>query len=99
MKYNSIDFYVATHPVRLDLLIRIDYGKAYAADLAATKKMNRKVVAFHLDKMEKAGILKSEYGLSPDSKPVAVKYYQITEKGKHIVADLLSIFKQTQSNR
>ena len=56
--------------------------------------IERKVIAFHLNALEKAELVKSEFGLSNDKRPAAVKYYQLTLKGKKIFENILMILKR-----
>ena len=55
------------------------------SNLARELDIERKVISFHLIALEKAGLVKSEFGLSDDKRPAAVKYYKITPKGKQIL--------------
>ena len=56
----------------------------YAAKLGQELHIKRKVVAFHLVKLERAGFIEAKYALNQDKRPVAVKFYKITPKGKYI---------------
>ena len=85
--------HAATHPVRLKILVRLESGKAYASNLEQVIKVDRKIVSFHLSKLEKTGLVTSEYGLLTTSKtrPMAVRYYSLTSDGEKIVKKLKSI--------
>ena len=76
----------------LNALTRKD--KMYASNIARELDIERKIIAFHLNTLEKAGLVKSEFGLSNDYRPAAVKYYQLTPKGKEIFEDILKILKK-----
>ncbi len=76
----------------LNALTRKD--KMYASNLARELDIERKVIAFHLNALEKAELVKSEFGLSNDNRPAAVKYYQLTLKGKEIFENILKILKK-----
>jgi DNA-binding transcriptional ArsR family regulator len=95
VKINDIHeiLYVATHPIRLNILIRLESGKVYASSLEAIMKVDRKVISFHLSRLEKAGLVISEYGLKTSSKtrPMAVRYYSLTAEGRELVKKLQSI--------
>ncbi len=85
--------HAATHPVRLKILLRLESEKAYASNLEQVIKVDRKIISFHLSKLEKAGMVTSEYGLLTTSKsrPMAVRYYSLTEEGEKMVKKLKSI--------
>ncbi|HEX7818319.1 MAG TPA: winged helix-turn-helix domain-containing protein [Nitrososphaeraceae archaeon] len=85
--------YVATHPTRLNILIRLESGKVYATNLEEMINVDRKIISFHLSKLEKAGLASSEYGLMTSSKtrPMAVRYYSLTTEGEKMVKKLKSI--------
>jgi DNA-binding transcriptional ArsR family regulator len=85
--------YVATHPIRLNILIKLESEKAYASNLEAMMNVDRKVISFHLSRLEKAGLVTSEYGLKTSSKtrPMAVRYYSLTTEGRKLVKKLQSI--------
>ena len=85
--------YVATHPTRLNILIRLESGKVYASKLEEMINVDRKIISFHLSKLEKAGLVASEYGLMTSSKtrPMAVRYYSLTIEGEKMVKKLKSI--------
>ena len=85
--------YAATHPVRLKILVRLESEKAYASNLEQAIKVERKIISFHLSKLEKAGLVTSEYGLLTSSKtrPMAVRYYSLTPEGEKMVKKLKSI--------
>lgn len=85
--------YVATHPIRLNILIRLESEKVYASKLEEMMDVDRKIISFHLSKLEKAGLVTSEYGLKTSSKtrPMAVRYYSVTTEGEKLVKKLKSI--------
>jgi DNA-binding transcriptional ArsR family regulator len=85
--------YVATHPTRLNILIQLESEKVYASKLEELINVNRKIISFHLSKLEKVGLVASEYGLMTSSKtrPMAVRYYSLTTEGEKMVKKLKSI--------
>ena len=85
--------YAATHPVRLKILVRLESEKAYASNLEKVIKVDRKIISFHLSKLEKSGLVTSEYGLltSSETRPMAVRYYSLTPEGEKMVRKLKSI--------
>jgi predicted transcriptional regulator len=76
----------------LNALTRKD--KMYASKIARELDVERKIITFHLNTLEKAGLVKNEFGLSDDNIPAAVKYYQLTSKGKKNFEDILKILKK-----
>ena len=82
--------HAVTHPVRLKILLRLESEKAYASNLEQVTKVDRKIISFHLSKLEKAGMVTSEYGLLTTSKsrPMAVRYYSLTVEGEKMVKKL-----------
>jgi DNA-binding transcriptional ArsR family regulator len=91
-KVNDIyeTIYVATHPTRLHILLQLESEKVYASKLEEMMKVDRKIISFHLSKLEKAGLATSEYGLktSLKTRPMAVRYYSLTTEGKKMVEKL-----------
>jgi len=95
VKINDVyeTIYIATHPIRLNILIRLESEKVYASNLEAMMNVDRKVISFHLSRLEKAGLVTSEYGLKTSSKtrPMAVRYYSLTTEGRKLAKKLESI--------
>ncbi len=91
----------AVHPTRLEILRRLANEKAYAAKLEELMKIDRKMVSFHLIALEKAELVTSEFALKsePKGRPVAVRYYQLTPKGKEILEKLKSVLSTTATTR
>ena len=54
----------------------------------------RKVIAFHLSALEQVGLVKSEFGLSEDKRPVAAKFYWLTPKGREILDRILEMLNR-----
>jgi len=94
-KINDIyeTIYVATHPVRSNILNQLESQKMYATKLEEKIGVDRKIISFHLSKLEKAGLVASEYGLMTSSKtrPMAVRYYSLTSEGEKMVKKLKTI--------
>ena len=55
--------------------------------------IDRKIITFHLNSLEQAELVKSEYGLSEDKRPVAVKYYELTANGREILERIIQMIK------
>jgi predicted ArsR family transcriptional regulator len=69
----------------LPLQILITEGKMYPTKLEKNLKIQRMVISFHLDALEKVGLVKREFGLSQDSRPQAVRYYSITRNAQRAI--------------
>jgi predicted transcriptional regulator len=86
--------HVAAQSTRLQILNLLTYEKKmYPTQLEKALKIQRRVISFHLDALEKANLVRSEFGLSKDLRPQAVKYYAITPKGRDIFERLLDMLK------
>lgn len=85
--------YVATHPTRSNILTQLESQKMYASKLEEMINVDRKIISFHLSKLERAGLVASEYGLMTTSKtrPMAVRYYSLTVEGEKMVKKLKAI--------
>ena len=66
----------------------------FVSNLSHELNIERKVITFHLNALEKAELVKSKFGLTEDKRPSAVKYYEITPKGKEIFENLKKILKK-----
>jgi predicted ArsR family transcriptional regulator len=82
--------HVASHSTRIRILHRLLDGDNYAAKLGQELNIERKVIAFHLAELEKVGLVEGKYALNQDKRPVAVKYYKMTRKGKEILEHIVS---------
>ena len=87
--------HVAAQSTRLQILNLLTYEKKmYPTQLEKTLKIQRRVISFHLDALEKVKLVKSEFGLTEDPRPQAVRYYSITPKGKDILERLLNMLNK-----
>ena len=59
----------------------------YPTQLEKTLKIQRRVISFHLDALEKAKLVKSEFGLTEDNRPQAVRYYSLHQREKTYLKD------------
>jgi predicted transcriptional regulator len=84
---------IAAHSTRLRILHSLHDKGSYAAKLGQELNIERKVVAFHLAELEKVDLVEAKYALNQDKRPVAVKYYKITPKGKYIYQHVVAIAK------
>jgi predicted transcriptional regulator len=84
--------YVATHPTRSNILTHLESQKMYASKLEEKIAVDRKIISFHLAKLEKAGLVASEYGLmTSKTRPMAVRYYSLTSEGEKMIKKLKAI--------
>jgi DNA-binding HxlR family transcriptional regulator len=68
---------------------KVSNRKKMYPQLEKTLKIQRRVISFHLD-----ALVKSEFGLTEDHRPQAVRYYSITPKGKDIFERLLNMLNK-----
>lgn len=66
----------------------------YPTQLGRTLHIPRRVISFHLDALEEVALVQSEFGLSQDKRPQAVKYYIATAEGKETFERILSMLKK-----
>ena len=86
---------VASQSTRLKILDTLTRTKKmYASNLAQQIGLERKIISFHLNALEKVGLVKSEFGLTEDKRPAAVRYYIITAKGKEILEKISEMLKK-----
>ena len=64
----------------------------FASNLSQELNIERKVISFHLNSLEKAELVKREFGITEETSPA--KYYKVTPKGKEIFENLLKILKK-----
>jgi DNA-binding transcriptional ArsR family regulator len=85
--------YVATHPTRSNILTQLESQRMYESKLEEIINVDRKIISFHLSKLERTGLVASEYGLMTTSKtrPMAVRYYSLTVEGEKMVKKLKAI--------
>jgi DNA-binding transcriptional ArsR family regulator len=86
--------HIASQPTRLQILhLLTDKSKMYATQIGGTLSIDRKIITFHLHALEEAELVTSKYGLSEDKRPVAVRYYGLTSKGREILERILQMIK------
>jgi DNA-binding transcriptional ArsR family regulator len=66
----------------LNLLLSPRTKKLYPTEMERLLHVPRRVVSFHLNALEEVGLVQSEFGLSQDKRPQAVRYYTATAEGK-----------------
>ena len=63
------------HPLRLQIIAELTGGRVHVSELARRLGMSRPLLYMHLDRLEKAGIVKGQLELSGDGK--AMKYFAL----------------------
>jgi DNA-binding MarR family transcriptional regulator len=79
----------------LNLLLTPRTTKMYPTQLERTLHILRRVISFHLDSLEEAGLVRSEFGLSQDKRPQAVKYYIATAEGRETYERILNMLERS----
>lgn len=72
---------------RLRIIAILADGKQYVSQLAREAEMSRPLLYMHLQKMEKAGIVKTEMKISEDGK--AMKFYELLPFEFRITPELI----------
>jgi len=82
---------IAANKTRFKLLtLLLKEGESYVTKLGEDLKTERKTTAFHLQQLEKAGLVESKYAIK-DNKPVAIRNYKITSSGRRIYDHIVSL--------
>ena len=63
------------HPLRLRVIAELAHGRVHVSELARRLGMSRPLLYMHLDKLEKAGLVRGSLELSDDGK--AMKYFEL----------------------
>jgi DNA-binding transcriptional ArsR family regulator len=77
-----------SNPHRLKIISILATGRQYVSQLARDTEMSRPLLYMHLQKLEKAGLVKSELELSDDGK--AMKYYDLVPFDYRITPELIA---------
>lgn len=88
---------VAKEKTRRELLelISSGNGSSYVAALAKELKIDYKICAFHIKKLENAGLIQGTFRMRDlEQKRMAVKYYNITKKGQEILSANVTDYKE-----
>ena len=80
-------FEALANPHRLRIIAILADGKQYVSQLAREAEMSRPLLYMHLQKMEKAGIVKTEMKISEDGK--AMKFYELLPFEFRITPELI----------
>ena len=73
------------HPLRLRVIAELAHGRVHVSELARRLGMSRPLLYMHLDKLEKAGLVRGSLELSEDGK--AMKYYELIPFDLRVTAD------------
>jgi DNA-binding MarR family transcriptional regulator len=82
---------LAADKTRFKLLTLLLNEESYATKLAKDSKTERKTTSFHLKQLEDAGLIEGRYTVK-DNKPIAIKSYKITPRGKKVYEHIV-VFK------
>lgn len=63
------------HPLRLGIIAELARGRLHVSELARRLEMSRPLLYMHLDRLEKADLVRGHLELSDDGK--AMKYYEL----------------------
>ena len=81
-------FEALSNPHRLRIISILSSHRQYVSQLAREAEMSRPLLYMHLQKLEKAGLVKSELELSGDGK--AMKYYELVPFDFQINKDVIT---------
>lgn len=96
-------FEALANPHRLRIIAILTKGRQYVSQLAREAEMSRALLYMHLQKLEKAGMVKTEMEISEDGK--AMKYYELVSFDFHITEQLIKeavktlTIKKKESNK
>jgi len=77
------ELYIALHPVRRRLLMALFGSGKFTSELVNESGFSKRLVRFHMEELEKAGLVSSEY--REVGKGRIGRYYFLTEKGRYAV--------------
>ncbi len=80
-------FEALSNPHRMKIIAILVEGKQYVSQLAREAEMSRPLLYMHLQRLEKAGIVKTEMKISGDGK--AMKYYELLPFDFHITPEMI----------
>lgn len=80
-------FEALANPHRLRIIAILTKGRQYVSQLAREAEMSRALLYMHLQKLEKAGMVKTEMEISEDGK--AMKYYELVSFDFRITEQLI----------
>jgi len=84
-----------SNPQRLRIVATLAGGRNYVSQLARDLAMSRPLLHLHLQKLEAAGLVKSELELSEDGK--AMRYFEVTPFELRLTASVIADSVETLS--
>jgi len=76
------------HPLRLRVIAELARGRLHVSELARRLEMSRPLLYMHLDRLEKAGLVRGQLELSNDGK--AMKYYELVPFELRVTAETVT---------
>ena len=76
------------HPLRLRVIAELSRGRLHVSELARRLEMSRPLLYMHLDRLEKADLVRGHLELSPDGK--AMKYYELVPFELRVTAETVT---------
>jgi len=73
------------HPLRLRIIAELARGRLHVSELARRLGMSRPLLYMHLDRLEKAGLVRGHLELSDDGK--AMKYFELVAFEVRVTAE------------
>ncbi len=73
------------HPLRLRVIAGLADGRVHVSELARRLGMSRPLLYMHLDRLEKAGLVRGSLELSDDGK--AMKYFELVPFELRVTAE------------
>ena len=84
------DTHIFLHPERYRIMELLAEKPMHISELSRAMREERRLVTYHLVKLEERGFVKSKYALSeqPNSKGKAIRIYTATDKAAEVKAKL-----------
>jgi DNA-binding transcriptional ArsR family regulator len=76
------------HPLRMRVIAELSRGRLHVSELARRLEMSRPLLYMHLDRLEKADLVRGHLELSPDGK--AMKYYELVPFELRVTAETVT---------
>jgi len=86
------------HPLRLRVIAELARGRLHVSELARRLEMSRPLLYMHLDRLEKAELVRGQLELSDDGK--AMKYYELVPFELRVTAEtVISVLATDQEQQ
>jgi DNA-binding transcriptional ArsR family regulator len=86
------------HPLRLRVIAELARGRLHVSELARRLEMSRPLLYMHLDRLEKADLVRGQLELSDDGK--AMKYYELVPFELRVTAEtVISVLATDQEQQ